>query len=73
MDITKNAFVWPDYVVFLIMLLVCIFIGIYFGFIKTSKNVKDYLIGSKNMAVWPVTISLAVRYVKNTRRIQIEL
>ncbi|XP_044729683.1 sodium-coupled monocarboxylate transporter 1-like [Chrysoperla carnea] len=63
MDIPKNAFVWPDYVVFLIMLLVCIFIGVYFGFIKTSKNVKDYLIGSQNMAVWPVTISLAVSYI----------
>ncbi|XP_044729520.1 sodium-coupled monocarboxylate transporter 1-like [Chrysoperla carnea] len=45
------------------MLLICLVIGIYFGFIKVSKNVKDYLIGSKDMTVWPVTISLVVSMV----------
>lgn len=64
MNIIKNEFTWPDYAVFLIMLIICLLIGVYFGFIKVSKNVKDYLIGSENMTVWPVTISLVVRYVE---------
>ncbi|XP_044729523.1 sodium-coupled monocarboxylate transporter 1-like [Chrysoperla carnea] len=63
MNIIKNEFTWVDYAVFLIMLLICLLIGVYFGFIKVSKNVKDYLIGSKNMTVWPVTISLVVSYI----------
>ncbi|XP_044729522.1 sodium-coupled monocarboxylate transporter 1-like [Chrysoperla carnea] len=45
------------------MLLICLLIGVYFGFFKVSKNVKDYLIGSKDMTVWPVTISLVVSIV----------
>ncbi|XP_044731268.1 sodium-coupled monocarboxylate transporter 1-like, partial [Chrysoperla carnea] len=60
---SKNLFTLPDYVVFIIMLLVCILIGIYFGFYKVPKNVREYLIGDENMTIWPVAISLVVSYI----------
>ncbi|XP_044729521.1 sodium-coupled monocarboxylate transporter 1-like [Chrysoperla carnea] len=63
MDIPKNVFTWPDYVVFLSMVLICFLIGVYFGFFKVSKNVKDYLIGGEDMTIWPVAISLVMGYL----------
>lgn len=51
-----------DYSAFIVMLLVCIFIGIYFGFIQKHKNTEDeYLVGDRNMAIFPVALSLVAR------------
>ncbi|XP_055539155.1 sodium-coupled monocarboxylate transporter 1 isoform X1 [Wyeomyia smithii] len=56
-----------DYVVFLLMLLSCMIIGIYFGFIK--KKVKkggaeaDYLVGGRQMSVIPVSLSLIASFI----------
>lgn len=59
-------FGWPDYCVFALMLSVCASIGIYFGFIeKKSKAVgdeDDYLVGGRNMKIFPVAMSLIARY-----------
>lgn len=67
-----QRFGWPDYCVFLVMLVGCVFIGIYFGFIeKKPKNKKsksgrsveedDYLVGGRNMKIFPVAMSLIAR------------
>lgn len=64
--ISLQRFGWPDYLVFLVMLLSCVMIGIYFGFIqkkpkKTSDQAAHYLVGGRKMAVFPVTMSLIAR------------
>lgn len=58
-------FAWPDYLMFLLMLSICAVIGIYFGFFeKKSKQVADetdYLVGGRNMKIFPVAMSLIAR------------
>ena len=65
--ISLQRFGWPDYFVFLMMLLSCVFIGIYFGFVqkkpkKTADDADDYLVGGRKMSVFPITMSLIARY-----------
>ena len=56
-------FSWPDYLVFISMLLLCILIGIYFGFMqKKSITEDDYLMGGRNMLIFPIALSLVARY-----------
>lgn len=59
-----------DYSVFLFMLMGCSLIGIYFAWKmqknKSKKNCKqedDYLVGGRNMKIFPVSMSLIARYV----------
>lgn len=50
-----------DYIAFAFMLIVCAIIGVYWGFIK-KQNAQDYLIGSRSMKTFPVSLSLIARY-----------
>lgn len=64
--IALQKFGWPDYLVFVMMLVSCSVIGIYFGFIeKKSKKpceaAADYLVGGRNMKVFPIVMSLIAR------------
>lgn len=52
---------WPDYLVFMSMLFLCILIGIYFGFIKKSISESEYLMGGRNMMIFPIALSLISR------------
>lgn len=56
-----QRFSWPDYLVFVSMLLLCIFIGIYFGFMQKTISESDYLMGGRNMMVFPIALSLVAR------------
>lgn len=56
-----RKFIWPDYLVFLAMLLICIVIGMYYAFQKKSPDAQDYLMGGRNMATVPVAMSLIAR------------
>lgn len=57
-----QRFSWPDYMIFIMMLMVCIVIGIYFGFIEKKEHTEDeYLIGGRNMPIVPVAFSLVAR------------
>lgn len=59
-----------DYIVFVIMLASCALIGVYFAY-KMSKSAKstensgeaekDYLVGGRNMKLFPITMSLISR------------
>lgn len=75
-DLSRSLqrFNWPDYMVFVMMLISCIFIGIYFGYKdhQKHKNRKtarrdsealDYLVGGRKMSVFPVSVSLVARCV----------
>lgn len=57
-----QRFAWPDYLVFVTMLILCILIGIYFGFTQKSSSETEYLMGGRNMMIFPIALSLIARY-----------
>lgn len=58
-----QRFSWSDYLVFVCMLLLCIFIGIYFGFFeKKNSTESEYLVGDRNMKIFPIALSLVARW-----------
>lgn len=66
--ISMQKFGTPDYLVFVVMLVICSLIGIYFGFIekkpkKSSGEEADYLVGGRQMKIVPITMSLIARFV----------
>lgn len=64
-DILANLqrFSWPDYLVFIAMFVFCLMIGIYFGFMKKAVSEDDYLVGGRNMSVFPIALSLVASFV----------
>lgn len=59
-----ERFSWPDYALFVMMLMICIIIGIYFGFVEKKQNTEDeYLVGGRKMPIIPVALSLVARYL----------
>lgn len=74
-DVSKSLqqFSWPDYLVFILMLISCMLIGVYYGWQdhQKHKNRKhkqrrgsealDYLVGGRKMKVFPVAMSLVAR------------
>ncbi|XP_049538488.1 sodium-coupled monocarboxylate transporter 1-like [Anopheles darlingi] len=69
-----QRFDWPDYLVFVLMLLICIVIGLYFGYRdhqkhKRQKNARrgsealDYLVGGRKMKIFPVSVSLVASWI----------
>lgn len=66
--ISLQKFGWQDYSVFVLMLISCSMIGVYFGFIqkkpkKSSEEAADYLVGGRKMQVIPVTMSLIASFI----------
>lgn len=72
---SMKRFGTADYAVFICMLLTCSIVGLYFGYQdhKKQKNDKlkqrrgsaaaDYLMGGRNMQVFPVAMSLVASFV----------
>jgi sodium-coupled monocarboxylate transporter 8/12 len=56
-----QRFKWPDYVMFVVMLLICVAIGIYFGIYRGVANAQEYLMGNRKMKIFPITMSLVAR------------
>lgn len=65
-----QRFGWQDYLVFLLMLISCLFVGIYFGYkdkrkkcseVNDDRGALDYLVGGRKMKVVPVSMSLIAR------------
>lgn len=52
-----------DYAIFIAMLALSSFIGIYFAYFSKKKpnSTIEYLIGNKKMATFPIAMSLASR------------
>jgi Na+/proline symporter len=66
---SSSHFGFVDYAVFVVMLLCCTVVGLYFGYedYKKRKSAKkhrrgseamDYLVGGRNMKIFPVAMSL---------------
>nr|XP_022915696.1 sodium-coupled monocarboxylate transporter 2-like [Onthophagus taurus] len=51
-------FSWVDYSLLILMLILSAVIGVYYGFFKSQSSAKEYLLGGKKMAVWPIALSL---------------
>lgn len=64
-NITKSEitmFNWVEYTVFSSMLALSTLMGIYFGLYKGSQNtVNSYILGDKNMSIFPIAMSLIAR------------
>uniref|UniRef100_A0A182QV60 Sodium/solute symporter n=1 Tax=Anopheles farauti TaxID=69004 RepID=A0A182QV60_9DIPT len=58
-------FSWFDYTIFVLLLLLSTFIGVYFGFVSKIKqnNKKEYLLGGKTMNKFPVSASLIASHI----------
>lgn len=65
LEMNLKQFGFYDYVVFAIMLAVCLLIGIYYAFSggKSKRNVEEYLMGGRKMPTFPVAASLVARYL----------
>ncbi|KAJ3644451.1 hypothetical protein Zmor_022180 [Zophobas morio] len=58
---------WYDYIIFAGMLVLSTTIGIYFGCFGTKQStIREYLMGSKNMKVVPIAVSVAVSHISGT-------
>uniref|UniRef100_A0A336MSE1 CSON003951 protein n=1 Tax=Culicoides sonorensis TaxID=179676 RepID=A0A336MSE1_CULSO len=70
---TLQRFSWPDYMVFLLMLMSCMIIGVYFGWkdhrkhkhhrARRGSEALDYLVGGRKMQVFPVAMSLVASFI----------
>ncbi|CAH1989467.1 unnamed protein product [Acanthoscelides obtectus] len=58
-----QRFSWPDYAMFVLSLGICLAVGIYFGIFAKTKNAQEYLVGSRSMSVFPITMSLTASWV----------
>lgn len=56
-----QRFGWIDYIMFMLMLGICLLVGMYHGFRKKSHNAQEYLVGGRNMGVTPIAMSLIAR------------
>lgn len=61
LGMAMQRFNWPDYSVFVFMLLICAGIGIYFGFVDKAASPEEYLVGGRKMSVIPISLSLIAR------------
>lgn len=71
LQIGNQKFTVYDYIVFSLMLVGCALVGIYYAFRGRTKGSRrcldeadEYLLGSRNMSVLPVAMSLIARYFK---------
>lgn len=58
---SMQRFGWIDYTVFFLMLMICVVIGYYYGFVQTATSVQDYLLGGRTMKTFPISMSLIAR------------
>ncbi|KAK9688418.1 Sodium:solute symporter family [Popillia japonica] len=57
-------FSWIDYCLFTVMLGGSVLIGVYFGcFGKRQTTAKEYLLGGRNMTVFPIAMSLIASHI----------
>lgn len=61
-----QRFGFVDYMFFIFMLFLCILIGLYFGFYKKREASAEveYLMGGRQMSVFPISLSLIARYTE---------
>lgn len=59
-------FGWIEYTIFAVVVILSMAIGVFYGFFKkNNKTNEDFLVGGRSMSIFPVTLSLVCRCVKN--------
>ncbi len=62
-DNGSTVFGWPDYLVFSLTLAISLVVGVYHAWKGAGSSTSNYLLGGKAMAVFPIAMSLAARYI----------
>lgn len=60
---TRGTFQWPDYLVFGGMLAASLAIGIFYAIKSRNKANEEFLLGSRSLTCFPVSISLLASYI----------
>ncbi|PSN35450.1 Sodium-coupled monocarboxylate transporter 1 [Blattella germanica] len=63
MGMALRRFGLIDYIVFAFMLLICVVIGIYYGFCAGKTSEAEYLMGGRKMKTFPVAMSLIASFI----------
>jgi len=59
-----SLFKWPEYCVFVAVLVISMGIGVFYGFFdKKNRTHEEFLMASRSMSVFPVTLSLICRFL----------
>ncbi|GFR33991.1 putative sodium-dependent multivitamin transporter [Trichonephila clavata] len=66
MDVSKGSFTVFDYVIFISMLVLSTFIGVYYHFSDRKKSPKEYFLTNRNMPVATVSFSLMASFLSAT-------
>ena len=61
--LSTTQFHWADYLVFVLVLAASCGVGLYYAFCQKNNTTDDYLMGGRNMAVLPVTLSLYISFI----------
>ncbi|XP_066595799.1 sodium-coupled monocarboxylate transporter 1-like [Prorops nasuta] len=61
--LSRFTFGWTDYSLFVILLIVSVLIGIYFGFFSRQDSTTEYLLAGKTMGAFPVAMSIVASHV----------
>lgn len=59
----RFVFGWIDYTFFILVLLVSLLIGVYFGLYTKQDTPTEYFLGGKRMKRFPIAMSVALRSV----------
>lgn len=57
-----SLFKWPEYCVFAVVLILSLGIGVFYGFFNNkNKTNEEFLMASRSMSIFPVSLSLVCR------------
>ncbi|XP_045116541.1 sodium-dependent multivitamin transporter-like [Portunus trituberculatus] len=62
-SVSRGSFSWPDYLVFGGMLASSLAIGIFYAIKSRNKSNDEFLLGSRSLTCFPVSISLLASYI----------
>lgn len=62
-NLDRFMFGWLDYALFILLLLISVLIGVYFGFFSKQDSTTEYFLGGKRMGCFPVAMSIIARSV----------
>lgn len=63
-DMPTNTFHWADYLIFVLTLVISAAIGIWYAWKdKRKQNTSDFLLGGREMILFPVTLSLMASFL----------
>jgi len=58
-------FKWPEYLVFVIVLIMSMGIGVFYGFFRRQTN-EEFLMAGRQMGIFPVTLSVICRLLNSS-------